>query len=48
MSEFGIIALDGIGVGFAFGNRIATPVIPQGCIYIEGITEIPIGFGRMI
>jgi hypothetical protein len=48
MSEFGIIAFDRIGVGLALRNAIATPVIPQRLIYIEGITVIPVGFRSMV
>ena len=44
MSEFCIIAFDRIGVGLAFRNRIATPVVPQRGIHIEGITIILVGF----
>lgn len=48
MSKFSIVAFNWIGVCFAFRNGITTPVIPQRSIYIEGITEIPVGFGRMV
>ncbi|MEO7839782.1 MAG: hypothetical protein ABIU06_10565 [Anaerolineales bacterium] len=48
MPEFSVVAFDGIGVRFSFRNRVTTPVIEQGSIHIEGVTEIPAGFGRMV
>lgn len=48
MPEFCVVAFDRIGISFSFRNRITAPVIPQGSIHIEGVTEIPVGFGRMV
>lgn len=46
--KFSIVAFDGVGVGLAFRNGIATPVTPQGSIHLETIAVIPSGFGCMV
>lgn len=48
VSEFCVVAFHGVSVGFAFRNRIPTPVIPQRGIHIESIAVIPRGLGSMV
>lgn len=48
VAQFSIIAFDRVGVGFALGDFIHTPVIPQAIIGIKGVAVIALGLRRFI
>ena len=48
VTQFGIIGFDRVSVGFALGDFIHTPVIPQAIIGIKGVAIIALGLGRFI
>ena len=48
MSQFGIIPLNRIGIGFTHRHLIASPVIEQPTISIESVAVVPFGFWSVI
>ena len=48
MAQLGIVSFHRVGIGFAFRNFISAPVIPQAVIGIECVTEILLGFRRIV
>ena len=48
VAQFSVIAFDRVGIGFALGDFIHTPVIPQAIIGIKGVAVIALGLRRFI
>lgn len=48
MAQLGIVSFYREGIGFALGDCIHAPVVPQVFIGIEGITVIALGFWSVI
>jgi len=48
MAKLGVIPFNRIGVGFALGDFIDAPVIPQALIGIKSVAVVAHGFGRFI
>jgi hypothetical protein len=48
VAQFGVVGFDRISIGFALGNFIHTPVIPQAIIGIKGVAVIALGLRRFI
>ena len=48
VAQLGIVGFHRVGIGFAFRDFIATPVIPQTVISIKGVAVILLRFGRSV
>lgn len=48
VAQLGVIRFDRVGIGFALGDFIHTPVIPQAIIDIKGVAIIALGLWSLI
>ena len=48
MTQFSVTAFHRVGIRFALGDFINTPVIPQAFVGIESITVVTLGLGSVI
>ena len=43
MAQFGVVAFNRVGVGFALRDLVNAPVVPQAIIGLEGVTVVALG-----
>ena len=48
VTQLGIVGFDGVGLGLAFGDFVATKVEPERGVGLISITVIPLGLGPLI